>query len=135
MYKAIVLIVLTCNEMISTNSCIIDLLFWVTFSLTCLNPLFSKFLLLFFLSTRESMKSSICNTLLVSPEKLVPPCNFRRYPSNQYFRHTEARPHTCTTLTKAICGSYLNQGIRWIVDVIIEIQEEIQTLRKSKYQI
>ena len=24
--------------------------------------------------------------------KLVPPCSFGRYPLNQYFRHTEARP-------------------------------------------
>ena len=33
-----------------------------------------------------------CNTLLVPPEKLVPPCGFGRYLLNQYFRHTEARP-------------------------------------------
>ena len=41
-----------------------------------------------------------CNTLLVTPEKLVPPCGFGRYPSNQYFRHTEAQPHT--SLTKRV---------------------------------
>ena len=42
-------------------------------------------------------------TLLVTPEKLVPRCGFGRYPSNQYFRHTEVQPHACSTnLTKAI---------------------------------
>ena len=65
----------------------------------------------------------MCNTLLVPPEKLVPPCGFGRYPLNQYFRHTEAQPKRF--------GSFVNQGIR-LVDVIIKIQKEIQTLRKSK---
>ena len=45
----------------------------------------------------------VCNTLLVPPaEKSVPPCGFVQYPSNQYFRHTEAQTHACTSLTKAI---------------------------------
>ena len=34
-----------------------------------------------------------CSTLLVPSEKLVPACGFRRYPSNQHFRHTEIQSH------------------------------------------
>ena len=43
-----------------------------------------------------------CSTLLVLLEKFVPPCGFGRYPSNQYFQHTEIQSHACTNLTKAI---------------------------------
>ena len=43
-------------------------------------------------SSNPSTLFKSCNTLLVPPEKLVPPCGFGRYLLNQYFRHTEARP-------------------------------------------
>ena len=35
----------------------------------------------------------VCSILLVLLEKLVPHYDFGRYPSNQYFRHTEIEPH------------------------------------------
>ena len=41
----------------------------------------------------ETRLFASCDTLL------VPPCGFGRYPSNQYFRHIEARPQTCTRVS------------------------------------
>ena len=57
------------------------------------------------------------NTLLVPLEKLVPPCGFRRYPSNQYFRHTEIQSHACANLTNSTKAIWIIMfKIKWIVD-------------------
>ena len=49
----------------------------------------------------QSSACPTCSTLLVPLEKLVPPCGFGRYPSNQYFQHTEIQSHACTNLTNS----------------------------------
>ena len=40
--------------------------------------------------------------IISSPREISSPCGLGRYRSNQYFRHTEAQPHACTSPTKLI---------------------------------
>ena len=67
--------------------------------------------------------TSFCSTSLVPLEKLVSSCGFERYPSNQYFRHTEIQSHDVqlSRISRKRFGSCLKE-LRNSVLLIIQVK-------------
>ena len=75
---------------------------------------------------------AFCNTLLVPPEKLVPPAASGDILQTNIFGTQRLGLTHVQASRKRFRSQCLNQEIRWIVDVIIEIQDKNTNIEKIK---